>query len=50
MKSEIENKQNHEIDKNVILVKPTFTGELGYEVLNGTRKIGPPYAKSVIYI
>ena len=27
-----------------------YTGELGYDRLNGTRKIGPSYAKSVIYI
>ena len=27
-----------------------ITGELGYDRLNGTRKIGPSYAKSVIYI
>ena len=27
-----------------------YTGELGYDVLNGTRKIGSSYAKSVIYI
>ena len=26
------------------------TGELGYDGLNETRKIGPSYAKSVIYI
>ena len=26
------------------------TGELGYVRLNGTRKIGPSYAKSVVYI
>ena len=26
------------------------TGELGYDRLNGTRKIGPLYAKSVVYI
>ena len=26
------------------------TGELGYDGLNGTRKIGPSYAKSVIHI
>ena len=26
------------------------TGELGYDRLNGTRKIGPSYAKSIIYI
>ena len=28
----------------------TWTGELGYDRLNGTRKIGPSYAKSVLYI
>ena len=28
----------------------TYTGELGYDGLNGTRKIGPSYAKSVVYI
>ena len=28
----------------------TYTGELGYDGLNGTRKIGPSYAKSVLYI
>ena len=27
-----------------------YTGELVYDRLNGTRKIGPPYAKSVVYI
>ena len=27
-----------------------YTGELGYDRLNGTRKIGPSYAKSVVYI
>ena len=26
------------------------TGELGYDGLNGTSKIGPSYAKSVVYI
>ena len=26
------------------------TGELGYDRLNGTRKTGPSYAKSVVYI
>ena len=26
------------------------TDELGYNRLNGTRKIGPSYAKSVVYI
>ena len=25
-------------------------GELGYDRLNGTRKIGPSYAKSGVYI
>ena len=28
----------------------TCTGELGYDGLNGTREIGPSYAKSVVYI
>ena len=27
-----------------------YTGELGYDRLNGTRKIGMSYAKSVVYI
>ena len=27
-----------------------ITGELGYDGLNMTRKIGPSYAKSVVYI
>ena len=27
-----------------------YTGKLGYDGLNGTRKIGPSYAKSVVYI
>ena len=27
-----------------------YTGELGYDGLNGTRKIGPSYPKSVVYI
>ena len=27
-----------------------FTGELGYDRLDGTKKIGPSYAKSVVYI
>ena len=31
-------------------VNNASTGELGYDGLNGTRKIGPSYAKSVIYI
>ena len=38
-----------------IYVSPTFsifatTGELGYDRLSGTSKIGPSYAKSVVYI
>ena len=32
------------------LVSYAYTGELGYDRLIGTRKIGPSYAKSVIYI
>ena len=35
--------------KRLLIVIDT-TGELGYDRLNGTRKIGPSYAKSVIYI
>ena len=31
-------------------IKDTDTGELGYDRLNGTRKIGPSYSKSVVYI
>ena len=31
-------------------ISNTNTGELGYDRLNGTRKIGPSYAKSVVYI
>ena len=31
-------------------VRAAYTGELGYDGLNGTRKIGPSYAKSVVYI
>ena len=27
-----------------------YTGEPGYDRLNGTRKTGPSYAKSVVYI
>ena len=27
------------------VLKPINTGELGYDGLNGTRKIGPSYAK-----
>ena len=33
-----------------VISKFTCTGELGYDRLNGTRKIGPSYAKSVVYI
>ena len=33
-----------------ILQRVNNTGELGYDGLNGTRKIGPSYAKSVVYI
>ena len=32
------------------LIPNTNTGELGYDGLSGTRKIGPSYAKSVVYI
>ena len=36
-----------ELSINLLLIN---TGELGYDGLNGTRKIGPSYAKSVVYI
>ena len=37
--------------KPILGVSLTYTtGELGYDGLNGTRKIGPSYAKSVVYI
>ena len=32
-----------------MILKP-FTGELGYEGLNGTRKIGPSYANRRIHM
>ena len=37
---------------NIIVGKGAIsnTGELGYDRLNGTREIGPSYAKSVVYI
>ena len=34
----------------IIMIISFTTGELGYDGLNGTRKIGPSYAKSVMYI
>ena len=34
----------------VVIVVVVTTGELRYDRLNGTRKIGPSYAKSVVYI
>ena len=39
-------------DNNIfrLLTILVCTGELGYDRLNGTRKIGPSYAKSVVYI
>ena len=41
--------------KGVVFLTPPHplrpdTGELGYDRLSGTRKIGPSYAKSVVYI
>ena len=43
-----------EIYTNTRELKPrkfvkSSTGELGYDRLNGTRKIGPSHAKSVVY-
>ena len=35
---------------NIQSLDTAGTGELGYDRLNGTRKIGPSYAKSVLYI
>ena len=35
---------------HMIVYEIIDTGELGYDGLHGTRKIGPSYAKSVIYI
>ena len=35
------------IDEKEMLIGYIYTGELGYD---GLRKIGPSYAKSVIYI
>ena len=39
--------------ERLIAIKPVMyenTGKLGYDGLNGTRKIGPSYAKSITYI
>ena len=41
---QIETVQMHDADQY------SYTGELGYDRLNGTTKIGPSYAKSVVYI
>ena len=38
------------LKKEQVTLKLHNTGELGYDGLNGTRKIGPSYAKSVVYI
>ena len=41
-------------DRSILVISMTVlscsTGELGYDGLNGTMKIGPSYAKSVVYI
>ena len=39
-----------EHNSSTITTKRCNTGELGYDGLIGTRKIGPSYAKSVVYI
>ena len=44
---EIEINFNYSLE--VVFLK-FYTGDLGYDRLNGTRKIGPSYAKSVLYI
>ena len=36
--------------QTILLLALNSTGEFGYDGLNGTRKIGPSYAKSVVYI
>ena len=41
-KNDNNNNNNNNNDNN--------TGKLGYDRLNGTRKIGPSYAKSIVYI
>ena len=38
------------VSRKTIVVDIHITGELGYDRLNGTRKIGLSYAKSVVYI
>ena len=40
----------HKTGSCLITLQHRTTGELGYDKLNGTRKIGQSYAKSVIYI
>ena len=35
-------------NRNNYIQSNIYTGELGYDRLNGTRNIGPSYAKSVI--
>ena len=37
-------------ESSVYFIYFYYTGELGYDRVNGTRKIGQSYAKSVIYI
>ena len=37
-------------DYRITEVNHCTTGELGYDRFNGTRKIGPSYAKSFVYI
>ena len=41
-----------EIVKINLIMKTSIinTGELGYNGRNGTRTIGPSYAKSIVYI
>ena len=41
---------SHLIPVLSIISSAGTTGELGYDGLNGTRKIGPSYAKSVVHI
>ena len=46
----VRDKNKIRVDANRHWLSRKGTGELGYDGLNGTRKIGPSYAKSVIYI
>ena len=48
--SDLTEKDNHIYGQVKVGEIYIYTGELGYDGLNGTRKIGPSYAKSGVYI